>query len=113
MGTSKQLGKGLRQTEPGPPGPTPAKAVQYRMRLYVAGDEPNSATARTIIYEICMKYFNGNYELEIVDVFENFIAAVEDRILVTPCLVIDKPKKAVIYGNLRDRNAVLEALGLI
>lgn len=91
----------------------PRKQPQYRMRLFVAGDEPNSAIAQNNIKEICSAHLKGNFQLDVIDVFEDFTAAIQESILVTPALVIDKPKQMTIFGNLQDREKVLAALELI
>jgi circadian clock protein KaiB len=85
----------------------------YEMRLFVAGGEANSVIARKNIDEICAAHLKGNFSLQVIDVFENFSAAIDENILVTPALIIDKPKKARIYGNLQDRQKVLSVLELL
>jgi circadian clock protein KaiB len=85
----------------------------YRMRLFVAGGEANSVIARKNINEICDAHLKGDFKLEIIDVFENFSEAIDENVLVTPALVIDKPKKVRIYGNLQDRKKVLSVLELL
>jgi circadian clock protein KaiB len=90
-----------------------ARPVKYKLRLFIAGNEPNSALARKNIQEICAAHLDDNYELELIDVFESFQAAIEERIVVTPALLIDAPKKARVLGNLQDKAKVLAALGLL
>jgi circadian clock protein KaiB len=83
----------------------------YRMRLFVAGNEPNSAIARESLNRICSSYLNGNCQIEIVDVLEDFRPALEENVLVTPALVITEPgPRTVIFGNLADTGKVLAAL---
>lgn len=90
-----------------------ASRVTYKLRLFIAGHEPNSVLARKKIREICAAHLEDNYELELIDVFEDFSAAVEERVVVTPALLIDAPTKARVLGNLQDTAKVLAALGLI
>lgn len=90
-----------------------ARRVTYKLRLFIAGSEPNSVLARKNIREICAAHLDDNYELELIDVFEDFSAAIEERVVVTPALLIDEPKKARVLGNLQDKAKVLAALGLI
>lgn len=84
--------------------------IKYKMRLFIAGKEPNSMIARKNINEICSEHLAGKFELKVIDVFEDFSMAVDENILVTPALLIDKPKKIKIFGNLQDKNKVLSAL---
>lgn len=88
-----------------------SKAVKYQMRLFVAGKERNSVIAERNINNICSTYLEGDFKLELVDVFKDFSSAIEENILVTPALVIDKPEKVVIFGNLQEEEKVLAALG--
>jgi len=94
-------------------GGDPRKQPQYQMRLFVAGNEPNSAIAQNNIEEICSAHLKGNFQLDVIDVFEDFTAAIQESILVTPALVIDKPKQMTIFGNLQDKAKVLAALELL
>ena len=88
-----------------------AGSPKYHLRLFVAGDEPNSAIARQSLDKICSTYLNHNCQVEIVDVLEDFQPALDERVLVTPALVIiEPPPKVVIFGNLTDTEKVLSAL---
>ncbi len=92
----------------------PAEATKYRMRLFVAGGEPNSAIAKESLDKICSAYLNGNCQVEIVDVLEDFRPALEEHVLVTPALVIIEPEpRTVIFGNLADTGKVLAALKVL
>jgi len=84
---------------------------KYRLRLFVAGDEPNSVIARASLDEICSTYLKHECQIEIIDVLENFQPALEERVLVTPALVIIEPQpRTVVFGNLTDTKKVLSAL---
>ena len=96
----------------GPVKPAAPLRVKYVMRLFIAGDEPNSVTARKNIKELCSALPGGDVKLEVIDVFKNFASAIEENILVTPALVIDKPRKVKIYGTLQDTERVVSALGV-
>ena len=69
--------------------------------------------AQKNIYDICLKHLKGNFRLEVIDVFHDFAPAIEENILVTPALVIDKPAKRKLYGTLQDKEKVLTALELM
>ena len=92
----------------------PAGAAIYHLRLFIAGNEPNSTIARESLGKICSTYLADRCELEVVDVLEDFRPAVEDRILVTPALVILEPgPRTVVLGNLTDTRKVLAALKVV
>jgi circadian clock protein KaiB len=87
-----------------------AKRV-LRLRLYVAGDAPNSATAIANIQAICSEHFAERHEIEIVDMTWHPHRAMEDDIIVTPTLLklLPMPLRRVV-GNLSDREQVLMVL---
>ena len=90
-----------------------AKVAAVHLRLYVAGHAPNSVLAIANATAICDHYFPG-YKLEIVDLMDHPLRALEDGIVVTPTLVrlLPKPVRKVI-GTLSDQKQVVLALGAI
>jgi len=92
----------------------PTIATKYHMRLFVAGNEPNSTVARESLNRICSTYLNGTCRVEIIDVLKDFRPALQERVLVTPALVILEPgPRTVIFGNLADTGKVLAALKVV
>lgn len=92
--------------------PSLAKEADYRLTLFVAGNETNSCLARSNLESLCDSVLPGRCVIEVVDVLEDFGRAIEERILVTPTLVIrhDGTLRTVI-GNLSDRDKLITALG--
>ncbi|MFA6448971.1 MAG: circadian clock KaiB family protein [bacterium] len=85
----------------------------YFFLLFVAGDEPNSTLAQTNLSLICNKHLAGRFNIEIVDVIEDFSTAIDYGVIVTPTLILMKPEPRVtIFGNLNDAKKVLAALRL-
>ena len=83
------------------------------LRLYVAGDGPNSVAARTNLRRLLAPCDPSSYSLEIVDCLREPIRTLQEGVLVTPTLVRLEPEPArTIVGTLSDTNQVLEALGL-
>jgi circadian clock protein KaiB len=83
------------------------------MRLYVAGNAPNSVQAIANLEAICQEHLKEGYKLEIVDVFESPLRALTDGVIVTPSLSKLSPLPAAnVVGNLSDTRKVLVALGL-
>ncbi len=83
------------------------------LTLYVAGDEPNSHLALNNLKEICSGKMREHCEIEVVDVYKDFAKALQERIVVTPTLIVitENPKaKSVFYGSLHDRDIVLKYL---
>jgi circadian clock protein KaiB len=92
-----------------------AKVVKAKgrlvLRLYVAGNAPNSLSAITNAKAICHEHFAATHELEIIDLLKQPQRALADGIIVTPTLIrlLPLPVRRVI-GNLSDSHTVLLAL---
>jgi circadian clock protein KaiB len=88
-----------------------ADTATLRLRLYVAGNAPNSVRAIANANAMCARHFS-NHELEVVDLMVHPERAAGDRIIVTPTLVKLSPTpEQRIIGDLSDAGAVLAALG--
>ena len=89
-----------------------AKKLELRLRLYVAGNAPNSLRAIANARAICDQHFALRHELEIVDLLEHPRRALADGILVTPTLLKLRPLPVQrVIGNLSDTSRVLLTLG--
>jgi circadian clock protein KaiB len=88
-----------------------AKEATLQLRLYIAGNAPNSLSAIANAKALCDLHFGSRHELEIVDLLKHPKRALADGIIVTPTLLklLPLPVQRVI-GNLSDTNKVLEAL---
>lgn len=85
----------------------------YELKLYITGLTPNSVRAVKNIKSICNKYFNNNFKLEIIDVYQNPALAREENIIATPTLVKKSPSPTYrVVGNLSDTKKVLKLLGI-
>jgi circadian clock protein KaiB len=103
----------MGQHPPGEPPPRPAAREVYRLRLFVAGDAPNGVLARDNLAKLCAEHLAGRHELVVHDVLQDFRAALEHRVLVTPTLLlVDPPPRVMVVGTLADTPKVLAALRL-
>jgi circadian clock protein KaiB len=86
---------------------------RYCLRLYVAGNTPQSSRAISNLKAICEKYLPDQYDLRVVDLYEQPERAIEDQIMVAPTLVrqLPLPVRRVI-GDLSHTDRVLAALDL-
>lgn len=86
----------------------------YVLKLYVAGNTPNSVRALKTLKNILEEEFQGVYALKVIDVLKNPQLAEEDKILATPTLakVLPPPVRKII-GDLSDREKVLIGLDLL
>ncbi len=86
----------------------------YVLKLYVAGNTPNSLHALKTLNQILEQEFQGVYALKVIDVLKNPQLAEEDKILATPTLakILPPPVRRII-GDLSDRERVLIGLDLL
>lgn len=86
---------------------------RYLLRLYVAGQTPNSVKAFANLKRICERHLKGQYHIEIIDLLENPQLAAGDQILAIPTLVRKLPPPVrKIIGDLSDTEKVLVGLNL-
>ena len=86
----------------------------YILKLYVAGNTPNSMRALKTLRNILETEFKGVYALKVIDVLKSPQLAEEDKILATPTLakILPPPVRRII-GDLSDRERVLIGLDLL
>jgi circadian clock protein KaiB len=83
------------------------------LRLYVAGATERSRQAVLRARQLCEAEFAGNYELEVIDVYQQPILARDGQIIATPTLVRDFPRPVRrLIGNLSDSAGLFVGLDL-
>jgi circadian clock protein KaiB len=83
------------------------------LRLYVAGDGPNSAAARANLRRVLAALDPASYSIEIVDCLHDPMCALREGVLVTPTLVRLEPGPVItVIGTLADVSRVQDALGI-
>lgn len=88
-------------------------ADKYVLRLYVTGLTPRSTRAITAVREVCEQHLQGNYELEIIDVYQQPGRISADQIVAIPTLVKQKPApQRLVVGDMTDKARLLFGLGL-
>jgi circadian clock protein KaiB len=86
----------------------------YVFRLFVAGNESNSTQARENLARLCEEHLKGRYRIDIVDVLKDAASALKHHVLLTPMLIMIKPRPEVsLLGNLSNTREVLATLRLI
>lgn len=87
---------------------------RYRLRLFVAGDEPNSVKAKAMLARLCDTLLGHNCQVTVVDVLQDYQAAIEYQVMVVPTLIVEWPPPVrSILGSLTDEDKVVAALGLV
>jgi circadian clock protein KaiB len=85
----------------------------FRLRLYIAGQTPNSIAAIANLKKICEDKLKGKYRIEVVDLLVKPQLAKGDQIIAIPTLVrkLPPPVKKII-GNLSRTESVIVGLDL-
>jgi len=93
--------------------PSSDKVPWFALKLFVTGASPNSARAIANIKNICEQHPEANYDLEIIDVYQQPLKAKDEQIIALPMLVklFPLPMKKLI-GDMSDTDKVLRGLGL-
>lgn len=87
------------------------KKSKILFRLYITNRAPTSVRALENLRHICRDYFDGGYELEIVDTAQEPGRAMRDGIVITPTLVKLAPEpRWSIVGDLSDEARVLASM---
>jgi len=88
-----------------------ADSEVWELRLYVAGQTPNSIRAFANLKKIAEEHLKGKYTIEVIDLVKNPQLAAGDQILAIPTLVrkLPEPIKKII-GNLSNTERVLVGL---
>ena len=88
-------------------------ADKFVLRLYVTGLTSRSTRAIRIVRALCEEHLAGNYDLEIVDVYQQPTRIQEDQVFAIPTLVKSSPfPLRRIIGDMSDEEKVLKGLGL-
>jgi circadian clock protein KaiB len=85
----------------------------WELRLYVAGQTPNSLRAFANLQKICDEHLKGRCKIEVIDLVKNPKLAAGDQILAIPTLVrkLPEPLKKII-GDLSNTERVLVGLDI-
>lgn len=85
----------------------------YVLRLYVAGASARSQQAIVRARELCAAQIDGDYELEVIDIYQQPLLARDGQILATPTLVKSFPPPVRrLIGNLANSAGFFVGLDL-
>ena len=86
---------------------------KYVLRLYVAGATDRSQQAVLRARRLCETELKGNFELEVIDVYQQPILACDGQIVATPTLVREFPRPVRrLIGNLSNTSGLFVGLNL-
>lgn len=107
-------------TNPARPGqsgektaPRNAASGHYILKLYVAGQSPKSVNAIANIKKICEENLHGQYELDVIDLYQQPQLAQGEQIIAVPTLIrkLPVPLRRII-GDLSNTERVLVGLDI-
>lgn len=86
----------------------------YQLRLYITGTTPRSTQAIASIRSLCEECLPGQYDLKVVDIYQQPKEASRKQIIAAPTLVKEfpLPPKRLI-GDLSNRDKVILGLELV
>jgi len=88
-------------------------AAKCVLRLFVAGATERSRQAILRVRKLCEADLNGNFSLEVIDVYQQPILARDGQIIATPTLVREFPRPVRrLIGNLTNRSGLFVGLDL-
>jgi circadian clock protein KaiB len=89
------------------------KGTRYVLRLFITGTTARSSSAIANLRRVCEERLRGEYDLEVVDIYQHPAAAKQYQIPAAPTLVkmLPLPLRRII-GDLANEERVLAGLGL-
>ena len=106
-----------KELSPGPDTPNGhcgGDEPHYVLRLYVSGTTARSVSAIASMRRVCDTLLRDQYELDVIDIYQNPAATKADQVVAVPMLVklLPVPLRRLI-GDLSDRERVLAGLDII
>ena len=90
----------------------PIRRAKYILRLYITGSSARSLKAVSNLKRICDEHL-PDYDLEIIDIYENPSAAREEQIIAAPTLVKKLPRPLRKFvGDLSNTQKILVGLDI-
>jgi len=87
------------------------KSKKYILYLFVAGATMRSAQAINGVKRVCAEYLKNNYELTVIDIYQQPELARREQIIAVPTLVRKRPDPLRRFiGNLMDSEHILSGL---
>ena len=93
-------------------GKEPAKK-KFLLRLYVTGTTPRSVKSIENLKRFCEKHLKDQYEIEVIDIYQQPGLAAENQIIAAPTLIkrLPLPLRRLV-GDFSNQERVLSGLDL-
>lgn len=105
--------KKLSATEAMEEAPARSRTEKFILKLYVTGMTPRSQETLRNLEAVCRKYIGDNYELEVIDIYQQPALAKGEQIIAVPTLIkkLPLPLRRLI-GDLSKEDHILMGLDL-
>jgi circadian clock protein KaiB len=85
----------------------------YVLRLFITGASPNSTRAVENLKSFCEKYIKDNYQLEIIDVYQQPDIAEHEQIIALPLLIKKAPgMERRLIGDMANTEKILQSFNI-
>lgn len=90
------------------------KAItRYALRLYITGQTPRSRQSVENLRALCDKYIPGQFDLEVVDIYQQPAMAAAGQVIAAPTLIKSMPLPLRrLVGDFSDQNRVILGLDI-
>jgi circadian clock protein KaiB len=103
-----------RATTPKKKSPATPAAEKHVLRLFVAGATARSRQAILRVGELCAGELKNQYDLKVIDIYQQPGLARENQIVATPTLIIEFPPPLRRFiGNLTNITGLFVELDLV
>jgi circadian clock protein KaiB len=86
---------------------------KFLLRLYVTGQTPRSVKSIENLKRFCEEHLKGQYEMEVIDIYQQPGLATENQIVAAPTLIKSLPLPLRrLVGDLSNQDRVLSGLDL-
>lgn len=90
------------------------KKEQFKLCLYIAGDNRKSSDAIANLKKYCEQHLQGAYTIEVIDLLEHPHLAEGEQIIATPTLIKKLPSPVrVMVGDLSQEHKFLVGMNLV
>jgi circadian clock protein KaiB len=88
-------------------------AARYLLRLYITGQTPRSLQSVENLRALCDKYLPGQFDLEVVDIYQQPAMAAAGQIIAAPTLIKSMPLPLRrLVGDFSDQKRVILGLDI-
>lgn len=85
----------------------------YILRLFITGASPNSTRAVENLKIFCETYIKDNYQLEIIDVYQQPAIAEHEQIIALPMLIKKAPgMERRLIGDMSNTEKILQSFNI-